>query len=154
MGHTISGSHYVTWIRRAFGLLPHSVNRTLVRRLYGRPEVDTFPTHYRMNTACQLRRASGDTGLQLLRVRRYADPGYFRFARGTMAAAVAADRVLAGVSSGWGRLYLTATFRKDIAVDGGLWQTRIQRDIIRSAVAVTSRPEASQCPTVSFSSRR
>ena len=113
VGHTISGTHYVTFIRRAFGLLPHAFNRVMVRRLYGRPEVDTFPAYYRLNTAGQIYRACGGTGLKLTRLRRYADPGYFHFSRATEAAAVATDRVLAGMSSGWGRLYLTAVLQKE-----------------------------------------
>ena len=54
IGHTISGRHYVTFIRRFIGLLPHSVSQSLVKKLYGRDEVDTFPAYYRLNseTAC------------------------------------------------------------------------------------------------------
>lgn len=112
VGHTVSGGHYVTWLRRLVGVLPHGVNQGLVRRLYGRAEVDTFPAFYRLNTGRQLRRASHGTRLEVVRVRRYADPGYFRFSGATLAAAVVTDRLLAGVRSGWGRLYLTAVFRK------------------------------------------
>ncbi|MBN9119252.1 MAG: class I SAM-dependent methyltransferase [Planctomycetes bacterium] len=112
VGHTVSGSHYVTWLRRAFGLLPHGVNQALVRRLYGRPEVDTFPAFYRLNTRRQMLRACRATDLRLLRLRRYADPGYFGFTRWTAGAAVALDRLLAGGSSALGRLYLTAVLAK------------------------------------------
>ncbi len=115
VGHTVSGAHYVTWIRRAFGLLPHSANQTIVRRLYGRGEADTFPAYYRLNTAGQIRRAARPTGLQVVQLRRYADPGYFGFSRWTATAAVALDRLLAGGSSAFGRLYFTAVLAKTLA---------------------------------------
>lgn len=112
VGHTINGAHYVTWLRRAVGLLPHAVNQRLVRRLYGRAECDTFPTHYRLNTPRAVRRAGAAAGLTLAFVRRYADPGYFRFSAATEAAAVLADRCLAGLHPAWGRLYLTVVLQK------------------------------------------
>ncbi len=115
VGHTVSGWHYVVWVRRLFGLLPHAVNQSVVRRLYGRPAVDTFPAFYRLNTAGQLRRACRGTGLGAVRIRRYADPGYFRFAPPLLAAATLADRLITGLSSGCGRLYFTVVLRKDPA---------------------------------------
>jgi SAM-dependent methyltransferase len=112
VGHTISGSHYVTWVRRALGLLPHSFNQALVRRLYGRPDVDTFPAFYRLNRPVQVRRACRPTGLTLLRLRRYADPGYFNFSPALRALAVVADWSLDQIAGGWGRLYFTVTLQK------------------------------------------
>ena len=112
VGHTISGSHYVTWLRRLFGVLPHSFNQSLVRLLYGRAEVDTFPAFYRMNTIQQIRAAAEGTGLIIRQVRRYADPGYFHFSTMTRAAAVAMDRTLATLQSGLGRLYFTIVLQK------------------------------------------
>ena len=120
IGHTISGSHYVTFIRRLIGLLPHAVNQALVKRLYGRAEVDTFPAFYRLNTEGRVRRFCGAAGLELVRVRRYADPGYFRFAKPLETAAILADRVLDGICSGWGRLYLTITIEKPCATNQSL----------------------------------
>jgi SAM-dependent methyltransferase len=115
IGHTISGAHYITFLRRLFGLLPHSVNQAVVRVLYGRAEVDTFPAFYRLNTIGRLRPFCGPAGLELRDVRRYADPGYFRFGRAIEALAVLADWVLEGVGEGLGRLYLTAVLEKPIA---------------------------------------
>jgi SAM-dependent methyltransferase len=112
VGHTISGSHYVAAIRRLFGLLPHRVSQALTKRLYGRAEEDTFPAFYRLNTARRLRRFCGAAGLRLVNVRRYADPGYFRFARSLEALAVLTDRALDGICPGWGRLYMTVTIEK------------------------------------------
>jgi SAM-dependent methyltransferase len=112
IGHTISGTHYVTFIRRLIGLLPHSVNQRLVKRLYGRDEVDTFPAFYRLNTEGRLRRFALDGGMEVETMRRYADPGYFRFAKPLELAAIAADRLLDSLGRGWGRLYFTATIRK------------------------------------------
>jgi SAM-dependent methyltransferase len=112
VGHSISGLHYVTWLRRLFGLLPHRWNQIIVERLYGRAGIDTFPAYYRLNRVGQLRQASRGSGLQLQGVRRYADPGYFQFCRPLLDTAIVTDRVLEEIGPGWGRLYFTATFRK------------------------------------------
>lgn len=112
IGHTISGNHYVTWIRRLIGLLPHSVNQRLVHRLYGRACEDTFPTFYRLNTDRAFRRGADQSGFLVERLRRYEDPGYFRFSSWLMRQAVRTDWLLERFRPGWGRLYLTATLRK------------------------------------------
>jgi SAM-dependent methyltransferase len=114
IGHTISGTHYVTFIRRLVGLLPHTINQRLVRKLYGRNEVDTFPAFYRLNTRPRLKRFASAAGLEIEAIRRYADPGYFRFARPLESAAILADRILDWLAPGWGRLYLTAVIKKPI----------------------------------------
>jgi SAM-dependent methyltransferase len=112
VGHTISGTHYVTFLRRLFGLLPHRVSQAVVKRLYGRAEVDTFPAYYRLNTAPRLRHFSARAGLELVWVRRYADPGYFRFAGPLEAVAILADKMLDATAPGCGRLYLTVVVEK------------------------------------------
>lgn len=112
IAHTISGDHYVTAIRRIVGVLPHTINQELVRLLYGRNCEDTFPTVYRLNTRTQLQRVCRLTGLELERVRRYADPGYFRFMPGLMKLATVCDRILEGFGPGLGRLYLTAVMHR------------------------------------------
>lgn len=112
IGHTISGSHYVTLIRRAFGVLPEFVTQALVKRIYGRAEVDTFPTFYRVNSERRVRRFAGEARLNLIRVRRYADPGYFRFAKPLEILAILTDRLMDGLHAGWGRLYMTVTLEK------------------------------------------
>lgn len=119
VGHTISGSHYVTWIRRLVGLLPHSFNQMLVRQLYGRACEDTFPAHYRLNQLGQLDRACRGADLVRVGVRRYADPGYFNFSAALRKAAVWTDWLLEHVGAGYGRLYLTVTLRKG-AAEGAL----------------------------------
>jgi SAM-dependent methyltransferase len=117
IGHTISGTHYVTFLRRLIGLLPHAVNQAIVKKLYGRAEVDTFPAFYRLNTANRVRRFSAAAGLSLRAVRRYPDPGYFRFARPLETAAILADRLLDAACPGWGRLYMTLTLEKPARAD-------------------------------------
>lgn len=111
VGHSISGSHYVTWIRRALGVLPHSLNQTIVKRLYGRDEIDTFPAYYRLNTERAIERIGKDRGLELVMIRRYADPNYFGFSRPLLKLAIVTDWALAKIASGWGRLYFTATLK-------------------------------------------
>jgi SAM-dependent methyltransferase len=113
VGHTISGSHYVTWLRRLVGLLPHSFNQWLVRKLYGRREEDTFPAFYRLNRRVQIEHACRLVGLSNPVLTRYAEPGYFRFFEPLQAAAIITDWLLERVASGWGRLYLTVMTRKE-----------------------------------------
>jgi SAM-dependent methyltransferase len=112
IGHSISGTHYVSFIRRLFSLLPHSINQAIVKKLYNRPEVDTFPAYYRLNGKRLLKRTCDEARLRLLTIDRYADPGYFRFSRPLQALAIFADRVLDGLWPGWGRLYFTMIAEK------------------------------------------
>lgn len=114
IGHSISGAHYVTWLRRVTGLLPHRFNQWLVRRLYGRPEVDTFPTRYRLNRAGEIERAARAADLRSITLRRYADPYYFSFWRPLLPLAIAADWALERIAPGWGRLYFTVTLQKPL----------------------------------------
>lgn len=118
VGHTISGSHYVTWLRRFIGLLPHSVNQSLVQKLYGRASEDTFPAYYRANTLSQLRRAARKSGLRVVEMKRYADPGYFRFSRMLEASATVADRIFEELGPGLGRLYFTVVMVKPLQSAG------------------------------------
>lgn len=114
IGHTISGTHYVTLIRRLVGLAPHSFSQWLVRKLYGRHDDDTFPTCYRLNTQTQIVRAAAN--MNLAQLARYEDYGYFRFFRPLSAAAVIADRIGETIAPGLGRLYLTVTLQKAVPV--------------------------------------
>jgi ubiquinone/menaquinone biosynthesis C-methylase UbiE len=112
IGQSISGDHYVTWIRRAFGLLPHSLNQLIVRKLYGRDEADTFPAVYRLNRQSEIDRFAQNAGLESVEFRRYADQGYFSMAAPLELSAIALDGVLSRISSGLGRLYFTAILQK------------------------------------------
>jgi ubiquinone/menaquinone biosynthesis C-methylase UbiE len=116
IGHSISGTHYVTFIRRLFGLLPHSTNQAIVKALYNRPEVDTFPAYYRLNTQTELHRQCIEAGLNFVDYQRYADPGYFRFAKPVEALAILTDRLLDSLCRGWGRLYFTMVAEKPATV--------------------------------------
>lgn len=111
IAHTISGTHYVTWIRRLIGLLPHGFNQLLVRALYGRACHDTFPTHYRLNTKRSLEQ---HPGLALVHLARYVDPGYFSFFPPLRSITPLADWLFAKLAPGWGQIYLTATLLKPL----------------------------------------
>jgi SAM-dependent methyltransferase len=112
VAHTINAGHYVTWIRRGFGWLPHRWTQRLTRRLYGREEHDTFPTCYRMNTPRCITRLAEPFGLEPVRLRRYACAGYFEFARLLHRGAIVTDWLLERLRPGLGRVYFTATYRK------------------------------------------
>jgi SAM-dependent methyltransferase len=108
---TVNGLHYVSWISRALGWLPHAARQGLVRGLYGRPPHDTYPTYYRLNTWRQLRRAA-EGGLELTELRRFANADYFSFWPRLRRAAVVNDWLLERLWPGLGRLYVVATLRK------------------------------------------
>ena len=107
LAHSISGDHYVTWIRRALQLLPLRWTQHLVERLYGRAPHDTFPTWYRLNTRRQLDREAQQVGLAVVRMERFADPGYFSFHRWAFEAAIVTDWVMERLF-GCGRIYFWA----------------------------------------------
>jgi SAM-dependent methyltransferase len=109
---TANGAHYVTLLTRLFRCLPHEVTQQIVYRLYGRLPRDTHPTHYRLNTIAQLRRAGQLAGLRLTELRHFANPDYFSFWRPLHRAAIITDWLLEQLSPGLGRLYLTATLEK------------------------------------------
>ncbi|MBS0560825.1 MAG: class I SAM-dependent methyltransferase [Proteobacteria bacterium] len=112
IGHSISGRHYLTWLRRAFGLLPHATNQMIVKKLYGRDEVDTFPAFYRLNSRASIERAAQGVGLVWLGMARYQDAGYFSFLPPLVPLGMAVDRALAFLPTDLGRLYFTAALRK------------------------------------------
>jgi SAM-dependent methyltransferase len=112
VAHTISSRHYVTWVRRLLGVLPHRWTQRLTRRLYGREEHDTFPTRYRMNTPRRITRLAAPFGFESVRLQRYACAGYFEFSRLLFRGAVITDWTLERLLPGWGRVYFTATYRK------------------------------------------
>jgi SAM-dependent methyltransferase len=109
---TPNGQHYVTWIIRTLGLLPHSVTQEIVQRLYGRPHHDTFPPYYRLNTPSELDTVARRAGLPLRYLLGFANPDYFRFWTPLRRAAILADRVLDRLNRGSGRLYLVATLQR------------------------------------------
>lgn len=111
---TPNGGHYVTWLSRLLGLVPHRVTQAVVQRLYGRPPHDTFPTYYRLNDVRQLRRRSRAAGLLLAEVAGFPNPEYFAFWEPLRRAAVVTDWLLEHWRPGLGRLYWVATFHKPL----------------------------------------
>jgi SAM-dependent methyltransferase len=109
---TINGCHYVTWLSRLVGLLPHAGTQWLVRRLYGRESYDTYPTYYRLNTTGQFRRMARLAGLGYGVVRRFANPDYFRFSPLIRRAAIVCDWLLEKAAGGLGRVYVVVVFHK------------------------------------------
>ncbi len=114
IGLSISGHHYVTWIRRILGILPHSFIRTLVKSLYGRDEEDTHPTCYLLNSRNQIERAGKTVGLDFHQIQRYACPGYFEFSWLAYRAAVLTDWLLDRIHPSLGRIYFVVTLRKPV----------------------------------------
>lgn len=109
---TVNAAHYVSWLTRLLGLLPHAVTQHLARCLYGRPVHDTFPTWYRLNTPAAVGRAARRTGLEVAQVERLANADYFSFSRPLHHAAVLADWLLEALGTELGRIYLIVTLHK------------------------------------------
>jgi SAM-dependent methyltransferase len=112
VGHSIHALHYVTWIRRALDLVPHSWVQRLVRKLYGRAEVDTFPTHYRLNRRGSAQAAAAAVGFECSAWRGYTCPGYFVFSPTLFRLAVLGDWTLERVYPGLGKMYFTLELGK------------------------------------------
>jgi SAM-dependent methyltransferase len=111
---SINALHYVTFASRLVGLLPHWITQRLVRRLYGRPAHDTFPTWYRLNTTARLRRLALRAGLELTGLRRFANPDYFSFSPSLRRGAIVIDYLLGQLNPELGRLYFVATLHKPV----------------------------------------
>jgi SAM-dependent methyltransferase len=109
---SINAWHYVTWLARLLGMLPHRVTQALVRRLYGRESHDTFPAWYRMNTSADLRRQAKRIGLEVCALHRHVSFGYFAFSAAMHRAAVHLDHLLDRITPELGRLYFVVTLRK------------------------------------------
>jgi SAM-dependent methyltransferase len=109
---SINAWHYVTWLTRLVGMLPHSVTQAVVRRLYGRPSHDTFPAWYRLNTSAALRRHARSAGLDFAGIRQHVSFDYFAFSPALRRVAVHLDHLLDRVSPELGRIYFVVTLRK------------------------------------------
>jgi SAM-dependent methyltransferase len=109
---TVNAKHYVSWMARLLHLAPHAWTQKLIYWLLGRAEEDTFPTHYRMNSLAQLRRAIRNTGLELHSSRFYASPEYFGFSSVLYSLAALVDRVLEGVWPSLGSIYWVVVLEK------------------------------------------
>ena len=109
---SINSLHYVTFLTRLLGTLPHIVTQSLVRKLYGREPHDTFPTHYRMNATGSLRRQARQAGFEFEGLTRVADPGYFSFSPLLHRLAVRLDWLLDRITGDLGRIYFVSILRK------------------------------------------
>jgi SAM-dependent methyltransferase len=124
---SVSSSHYVTWITRLVGWLPHRFTQGIVHRLYGREHHDTFPTHFRLNSTRRLRNASFAAGLELGAMHRAANPGYFSFFRPLECLAIVTDWAVSRMLPACGKIFFVATMRKPERTSGS------QSDQVRAA---------------------
>jgi ubiquinone/menaquinone biosynthesis C-methylase UbiE len=72
---TPNASSLVAWINRVLKPLQN----TLVPRLYGRAEADTFPVHYRANSRQQIIQLAANAGLGVEILHQIDDPTYLAF---------------------------------------------------------------------------
>lgn len=112
IGQSIHALHYATWIRTMLGILPHRMLQGLVKKLYGRSEIDTFPTCYRLNRRGVIARIARQAGLEWLEWQAYASQGYFSFSPTLYRLAVVWDWSLELLYSGLGKLYFSVVLRK------------------------------------------
>lgn len=73
---TPNAANYVTLLNR---LTPKLAQAPLVRMLYGRGSMDTFPVTYRANTLRTLRKLASDAGLRICALETVHDPTYLAF---------------------------------------------------------------------------
>jgi SAM-dependent methyltransferase len=76
-----------------------SLQRSLVPRVYGRVEADTFPVQYRANTASAIRSLAREAGLDVSDLRVVPDPTYLAVNNFMFRASVMSERVM---PKGWG----------------------------------------------------
>lgn len=112
IAHSISGAHYLTWVRRLFDLAPHEVVQEIVYRLYRREHHDTFPTHYRLNTTGQIQAAANAAGLRVEALEFFATQHYFHFSNLLYCLAILADRFMECFGRGLGRIYFVLALKK------------------------------------------
>ena len=112
--------HYVTLLAR---LTPHAFHQT-VNRLRGRSRVDTFPTHYRANTAAHIRAHAGEAGMQVRRISRVEGrPEYLRLTAPTYVLGWLYERLVSRVPGLAGfRVLLIAVLEKKAAPGRGSGQ--------------------------------
>ena len=109
---TPNANHYVTWIIRLIGLLPHETTQMLASRLYGRAQHDTFPTYYRLNSVPQIRYLALAAGLHLAKIELFATPHYFSFWEPLRRTAVICDWLLDCLRPGLGRVHMVVSLQK------------------------------------------
>ncbi|MFO0965583.1 MAG: methyltransferase domain-containing protein [Gemmataceae bacterium] len=112
VAHSISGAHYLTWVRRLFDLAPHELVQEVIYRLYRREHHDTFPTHYRLNTVGQIEAGARAAGLEIEALEFFATQHYFHFSSVLETLAIVADRFLECFGTGLGRIYFVLVLRK------------------------------------------
>ncbi len=107
---TPNRSHYMPLIARC---TPHGFHQW-VNKWRGRAEVDTFPTRYHVNSACQVRAVAKASGLQIDRIERVEGrPEYLRLTAPTYICGLIYERMvnmtewLAGM-----RILLIASLRR------------------------------------------
>jgi SAM-dependent methyltransferase len=96
-GHLIfltpNARHPLIWSSRLLGWIGVQRER-LVKRLYGRAEVDTFPAVYRANTRRQVERLAAAAGLASVAFYSVGDPTYLAFNEVLYRTAVLLERAI------------------------------------------------------------
>jgi SAM-dependent methyltransferase len=75
---TPNGRHPLALLNRGLGRFAR-LQGHIVRRFYGRPQADTFPTYYRANTLTALRNLAKKHGLAIMELHTIPDPTYLAF---------------------------------------------------------------------------
>jgi hypothetical protein len=94
---------------------PHTWVQRLLKRLYGRDEIDTYPTCYRLNRRGVIGKVSSVANLEWVAWRAYASAGYFSFSPTLFRLAVLCDWSLERLYRGLGKIYFTVVLQKSAA---------------------------------------
>jgi len=83
------------YVSIASTLIPNNLHPSIVRRLTGRHEEDTFPTQYRANSALKLKSIAKANGFEVLRLELLrAHPHYLQFSSITYLSGVVFEQII------------------------------------------------------------
>lgn len=102
--------NYNTWLIRA---VPNRFHAFFTKRLYGRPDGDTYPVRYRINAAKTMDRVLGSVGFVRSSLILNGDPTYISFGPVTFWIARQIERVLDWKPLNWMRVHLIGTYQKE-----------------------------------------
>jgi len=109
---TTNARNYVPLVSR---LVPAQVQGGLLESLIGRPQHESFPTHYRANTCRALSRLAGRVGLTMAQCTYVGNPFYLAFSRPLFLGALLFERLTDPPPLRGLKLYIVAVLGKPIA---------------------------------------
>jgi SAM-dependent methyltransferase len=107
--HTPNFYHWGTLVARG---LPERLKKRMVRLFEGRAEADVFETHYRINTAAQVRRLAQRAGFEVVRIQHVNSSATLKVLGPLVLLELAYIRLIEHPRLAWLRSNLVVTLRK------------------------------------------